>query len=442
MAVSPFDSAIYRDLFFDAEVGKLFTDTAEVRAMMLVEGALAKAQGEVGLIPEISAAFLNRAVMEIQIDPAGLAAETGKSAVVVPALVGAMRKAFEAPEHAQYLHWGATSQDIMETGLILRLRQVISTVETRLIALAKALGKLAETHADLPMAARTYGQVATPTSFGAIAAEWGGPVLRHLERLREMRQRLLIVQLAGAAGTLSAMGPDGPAVRAAMARILNLSDPGASGHSQRDRMDEFTALMTGLTGSLGKMGEDLIMLAQSELAEVSLPNAGGSSTMPQKQNPVQPSVLVALARLTAALNAPFQGAAIHRQQRDGAAWMVEWLTLPQICMATAKALAVATDLAEGITPRADAMARNLDDGSGLVHAEALSFAMARHMPRPEAQAAVKTLCADVRAGKGALSDLAIAAYPDLGLSAVFSAEGSLGTAPTDARNFAERTTFI
>jgi 3-carboxy-cis,cis-muconate cycloisomerase len=202
MPASAFDSAIYRELFADAEVGRLFTDAAELRAMMLVEGALARAQGGLGVIPETAGAYLDRAAREILIDPAELAAETGQSAVVVPALVKAMRKALGAPEHAQYLHWGATSQDIMETGLILRLRQVLAIFEARLRGLAKALGVLAARHADLPMAARTYAQAAVPTSFGAVVAAWGGPLIRHLDRLAEMKPRLLAVSLSGAAGTL------------------------------------------------------------------------------------------------------------------------------------------------------------------------------------------------------------------------------------------------
>ncbi len=210
MPATPYDSAIYRDLFGDAEIAKLFTDSAEVRAMLLVEGALAKAQGTLGLIPEISAMAIHRDSLELLIDPAGLAAETGQSAVVVPALVKAFRAAMQAPEHSQHVHFGATSQDIMETGLILRLRQVLTIYEARLRAVIKAMGAQAATHADLPMAARTYAQVATVTSFGAVVASWGQPLIRHLDRLGPVRDDLLTVSLSGAAGTLSAMGPLGP----------------------------------------------------------------------------------------------------------------------------------------------------------------------------------------------------------------------------------------
>ncbi|MDH3264414.1 MAG: lyase family protein, partial [Paracoccaceae bacterium] len=332
MPASPLDSALYGKLFGDAELARLFSDTAEVRAMLLVEGALAKVQGDLGLIPETSAAFLHRAAMEIQIDPAGLAEATGRNAVPVPGLVAAARKALEAPEHAAWLHFGATSQDVADTALILRLRQAVALYEARLAALIGALGRLAGDHAELPMMARTYGQDAVPTSFGAHAALWGAPLIRHRDRLAELKPRLLIVSLSGAAGTLSAMGPKGPEVRAALAEALGLGDPGESWHAARDRVAEFAFWCGGLMASLGKLAEDLILMTSSPRGEVTLCAAGGSSTMPQKQNPVGPSALAALSRLSAALTAAIHAAASPREARDGAAWMTEWLTLPQLCL--------------------------------------------------------------------------------------------------------------
>lgn len=437
MAASPLDSALYRDLFGDRDIAALFTDSAEIRAMLLVEGALAKAQGAVGMIPETAAAFIHRASLEVQIDPAGLAAETGVNGVPVPALVSAFRKAMQAPDHAQYLHWGATSQDIIDTALILRLRQVVTILSERLARLIGRLGRLAADHADLPMAARTYAQVATPTSFGAVVAAWGRPLLRLLDRLDEVRARLLVVSLSGAAGTLSVMGKNGPQVRAALAEGLGLSDPGASWHSERDRMAEFAAWMTALTGALGKMGEDLILLTQSGVEEVSLGVGGASSTMPQKSNPVGPSVLAALARMTVGLNANMQGAVLHRQQRDGVAWFTEWLSLPQICIGTGRALALAGDLTGTVRPEAARMRAALDDGLGLIFAEALTFALTARMPRPEAAAAVKALCREARASGTSLTALTARDHPGTDWAALLTPEAQLGLAPGEARAFAE-----
>lgn len=436
MAVTPFDSAMFRGLFGDDTVAKLFTDSAEVRAMLLVEGALAEAQGTLGIIPADSAAFIKRATLEVQIDPASLSADTGVNAVVVPALVKAFHAATDAPEHAQYFHWGATSQDIIDTALTLRFKQITMIFEQRLKAITQALGSMANSHADLPMAGRTYGQIASPTSFGATLASWGMPLLTHLTRLSELRPRLLQISLSGAAGTASQL--ETPAqLRREMARALGLENSDACWHSSRDSIAEFSGWMTMATGSLGKMGEDLLLLTQSGINEVSLNGGGSSSTMPQKSNPVLPSLLVALASQTTALNAAIQGAVVHRQQRDGAAWFVEWMSIGQICMATARALSAAETLATALTPDADQMAAHIDDGLGLIYAEALSFELAKSMPRPQAQAAIKQLCLQVKSEGIPLPELAATTWPDLDLTALFTPTQQLGEAPDLARRFAK-----
>lgn len=435
MPASPIDSALYRQLFRDEDTAQLFTDSAEVRAMMLVEGALARAQGALGVIPETAAAYLYRASFELQIDPVGLSAETAVNGVPVPALVAAFRKAAEAPEHTAWLHWGATSQDIMDTALALRLKRVAALWDERLGALLARLADLADAHAELAMTGRTYGQAATPTSFGALVASWGRPLMRHRQRLKALLPDILQVSLSGAAGTLSAMGPQGPAVRAELAKALGLTDPGASWHAERDSLAVFGAWMAGVTGSLAKMGEDLILLTQSGIAEVAISGAGGSSTMPQKQNPVGPSVLVALARQAAALSGVMQGAIVHRQQRDGAAWFAEWLSLPQLCLLTGRSLSLAQDILERLHPEPDAMAQGLSAGQGLIFAESLSFALTKTMPRPEAQAAVKQLCAKALSTGQDLIALAQQAWPDRNWESQLRRD-MLGQAPAEARAFA------
>ncbi|KKK48506.1 hypothetical protein LCGC14_3144430, partial [marine sediment metagenome] len=295
---------------------------------------------------------------------------------------------------------------------------------------------LARDHADTPMAGRTYGQVASPTSFGAVAAEWGGPLLRHLDRLDELRARLLCVSLSGAAGTLSVMGDDGPAIRAGFAQALELGDPGASWHSARDRLAELAGWITLLTGSLGKMGEDMVLMTQSGLSELRLGETGGSSTMPQKQNPVQPSQLVALAHHAAALNGAMQGALIHRQQRDGGAWFTEWLSLAPMLQAAGRSTQLAQSVARGVTPDAQAMRGPVAGGLGLIHAEALSFALAAQMPRPQAQAALKALCAEAMKTDTPLPRLMARDHPGTDWEAVARPEAQLGTAPQQARAFA------
>jgi len=435
MAVTPFDSAMMRDLFGDDDIARLFSDSAEVRAMLLVEGALAQAQGELGVIPAESAAFIKRAVMEVQIDPAGLSAETGVNAVVVPALVKAFHAATDAPEHTQYFHRGATSQDIMDTALVLRLKQVLALFEERLHFIIKALGMLAKTHADLPMAGRTYGQIASPTTFGAVVASWGMPLIDHLQRLTELRPRLLRISLFGAAGTAS-MLKNAPAVRTKVAEALGLRHCDTPWHSTRDSIAEYAGWLALVTGSLGKIGEDVLLLTQSGINEVSLGNGGGSSTMPHKTNPVLPSLLVAIARQVPALNSAIHGAGTHRQQRDGAAWFVEWMNIGQITMATGRALTAAAELARNITPDPERMLANIDDGLGLIYAEALSFGLSGSLPRPQAQAEVKALCKQAKEQATPLPELARAKWPDIP-SDMFTPQNQLGEAPTQAQAFAK-----
>lgn len=421
---------LHAGLFDDGETANLVGGQASIDAMLRVEGALARAQGRLGLIPSEAAQAIELATREAGIDVGALAAGVARDGVPVPALLGALRPCI--PEaHAQWLHWGATSQDIVDTGLALRLRAMLDLWEGRLGALLAVLARLAQVHAETPMAARTYGQTAVPTSFGAVAASWGRPLLRHRERIGALREDVLVVSLGGAAGTLSAMGPEGHRVRAHLARELDLRDPGHSWHDERDRIAALAAWMAGLCASVGKIGEDLILLAQSDVAEIQIRGAGGSSTMPQKENPVGPSVLVALARMAIGLAGVVQQSALHRQQRDGAAWFAEWLALPPLCIACGRALALAGDVVARLEPDTGRMQRNMEAQGGAIHAEAVSFALSRLMPRPTAQAAARALAREARETGGWLPDLARRDHPDL----AWSGPG-LGLAPQEARDFA------
>jgi len=438
MAASVYESPLFAKLFPTGEVGRLFTDTAELRAMLLVEGTLAKVQGEAGIIPTDSAAFIHRSAMELQVDPAGLAEATGQNGVCVPALVTAFRKEMEAPDHAQFVHWGATSQDIIDTGLMLRLRQTLTLIERDLTTLASRLADLAAAHAETPLPARTWGQHATPTSFGAVVASWGQPVLDLLDDLPDLRRKALVVSLSGAAGTGAELGPDPSALRAALARGLGLGDPGHSWHSTRRPILLIANWLSEVTSALAKMGTDVTAMARTELAEVRLGSSGASSTMPQKQNPVRAELLGALARQSVGLLSVLHAATPAQHQRDGAAWFSEWMSLPQLVLGAASAATVASELASGLEPDVDQMAHTLGLTNGLIHAEALSFALAKHMPRPEAQAAVKTLCAAARQSGQSLRALVMRDHPEIDLGPIFDPARTLGTAPEDARGFAQR----
>jgi 3-carboxy-cis,cis-muconate cycloisomerase len=438
MTVSPFDSAIYRELLQDDEVAELFSDTSELRSMIRVEAALARVQGELGLIPEVSAREIQRVISDAHIDPASLAAATRRDGVPVPALVAALRAAMGSNEHAQYLHWGATSQDIMDTGLMLRLQGICAVVERRLKILLQALADKADIHAEQPMAARTRTQIATPTSFGAVIVAWGSPLLNHLEVLAQFKPRLLRVSLAGASGNSTALGDKAAAVRSALAAELKLGDSTFCWHNDRSMLAEFASLLTRINASLAKMAEDVILANQPEVAEIRLVQGGGSSTMPHKNNPVVAETLVSLFRMSAALDSVMTHAMLHRQQRDGVTWALEWHALPQICMASAKALALALDFARELEPNTAAMEARLSSGNGLVYAEAISFKLAETMPRPEAQDQVKRLCAQALEQGCSLSQLVAQQYPGTDWSVLATPVAQLGDAPDQARAFVTR----
>ena len=424
MSLSPFDSALHGPGWTDREVARLFTDGAEIRAMLLVWGALARAQAAEGMVPETAAQAIHRAALEVAIDPAGLAAEAATNGIPVPGLLRAFRAAIPAPEHARWVHHGANSQDLVDTGLALRLRQALTLIEGRLDAALDRLAQLADAHAETPMAARTWGQVATPTSFGATVAIWGEGLLAARAALPGIRDQVGIVSLNGAGGTLSAMGPAGPRVRAGLARALDLREPQGSPHAERSHMRGLARWLAEVTRACDKPAADLMLLARE--GAVGLGGGGASSTMPQKQNPVAASRIRALAGHVAALAGSFE--TTHWDQRDGAAWMAEWLALPQMVTGAAKALSLLGDMT--IEPEVDRLRAPLDDLSGLIHAEAVSFAL--DLPRPEAQAQVKRWVADVRAGGGSLIAKA-------GLDpADFAPERQWGEAPALARRFAER----
>ncbi len=438
MATSPFDSSIYRELLRDDDVGELFSDAAVVSAMMRVEGALAKVQGRLGLIPAASAAAIDGAMRELRVDPASLAAGTRAAGIPAPALVDTLRDALRAAEHAHYLHWGATSQDIMDTGLVLRLRGVCKIVDERLTNLLRALARQAAAHAELPLAGRTRAQIATPTSFGAVVAAWGAPLLAQREALAQLRPRLLRVSLAGAAGNSAALGDQVERLRAELAAELALGDSELAWHSDRTALAELAALLVRINGSLAKLGEDCIVGCRSEIGELKLGAGGGSSTMPQKQNPVAAETIISLFRVAAAMHVLMQESLVHREQRDGVAWALEEHALPAICTASARALALAIALVQELQPDPAAMLANLCGGRQLAFAEAISFELARTMPRPEAQAEVKRLCSEAGSGAGSLVELVERRYPEVDWRTVTAPAAQLGDAPRQAARFVAR----
>jgi 3-carboxy-cis,cis-muconate cycloisomerase len=388
----------------DDELAAHFSDAAEVRAMLCVEAALATAEARVGVIPTPAAERIARAAVEARITPESLGEGTAGAGVPVPALVAALRAALD-DEAAPYVHWGATSQDIVDSGLVLRLRSAVVILEARMTALIARLADMAEAHRKTVMAARTRGQQSTPTTFGLKVAGWMMPLVTHRDRLQAVRTRLLCLSLGGASGTLAALGDKALPVEAALALELDLGLSPLPWHVQRDGVADFAGWLSLVTGTLGKMGQDVILLSQSEVGEVRPGSGGGSSTMPQKSNPIAAETLVTLARFNAGQVGQMHQAMIQEQERGGAAWQLEWLTLPQMVVAAGAALRHATDMVDGMIVDPARMRANLDASNGLNLAEAASFALAAHMPRPKAQALVKQACEEVADSGRPLMDI-------------------------------------
>lgn len=388
MAITPLDSALWGGVYGDAEAASFFSDAAELAAMVRFEVALAAVQGRLGVIPVEAAETIARALADWAPEPSVLAAGTGAAGVPVPGLVAALRDRIGG-EAASWLHWGATSQDVLDTALMLRIRGFLALLDARLDVLSGTLADGARRWRDVPMAGRTRSQIATPITFGLRIAGWLGAVLDLHEELPMLRQQTLRVQLGGASGSVSAMGTKGIAVGDALAAELGLT-AAAPWQTDRGRLVAIGGWLARLAGACGKMAGDLILMGRSEIAEARAGAGGGSSTMPQKSNPVSAEAAVALSRFAAGLMAPLAGAMIQAEERDATGWAVEWMVLPQLGIAAAGALRHAQALADTIEADPEAMARNLALGGGAALAEAASFALAAHMPRADAQALVKS----------------------------------------------------
>lgn len=396
-------------LFGDEELGGVMGASAQIAAMLLSEAALARVQGRLGIIPKDAAEAIARKAEALHPDPASLTEVTARAGIGAQAVVGALKTA--CGDHSGWVHFGATSQDIQDTGLILQLREALSIIEGRMKALDRVLGARAVEYAALPVPARTRFQLAAPTTLGAKISVWRAPLTRHLDRLAELQPRLLNVSLYGAAGTGAALAPHMGEIRAAMATELELDAPSIPWHAARDAIAELGGWLALVTGTLGKIGADLILLGQSEIGEVSAGTGGGSSTMPQKSNPVAAEALVSLARLNAGAVGTLHQAMIHAQERDGSALALEWQTLPDMIIRTGAALRLAYDLADTLAPCPARIDATFANDRGAMMAEAVGFHLSRHMPRTEALKLVAAALAEVAASEtetlaGALSRLA------------------------------------
>ncbi|WP_263217822.1 3-carboxy-cis,cis-muconate cycloisomerase [Pseudomonas atacamensis] len=386
------------DAYFTArDMREVFCDQGRVQAMLDFEAALARAEARVGLIPSSAVAPIATACDAGLYDFAALGeaiATAGNSAIPLVKALGKQIASGDA-EAERYVHLGATSQDVMDSGLVLQLRQALALIEDQLAQLADSLAAQAQRFATTPLAGRTWLQHATPVTLGMKIAGWLGAVTRSRQRLQELKPRLLVLQFGGASGTLAALGEQALPIAKALAEELQLILPEQPWHTQRDRIVEFGAVLGLIAGSLGKFGRDISLLMQTEAAEVfepAAPGKGGSSTMPHKRNPVGAAVLIGAATRVPGLVSTLFSAMPQEHERSLGLWHAEWETLPEICCLVSGSLQQARLLAEGLEVDAARMTRNLELTQGLVLAEAVSIVLAQRVGRDTAHHLLEQCC--------------------------------------------------
>ncbi|UVK94908.1 3-carboxy-cis,cis-muconate cycloisomerase [Pseudomonas atacamensis] len=386
------------DAYFTArDMREVFCDQGRVQAMLDFEAALAQAEARVGLIPSSAVAPIATACDAGLYDFAALGeaiATAGNSAIPLVKALGKQIASSDA-EAERYVHLGATSQDVMDSGLVLQLRQALVLIENQLAQMADSLAVQAQRFATTPLAGRTWLQHATPVTLGMKIAGWLGAVTRSRQRLQELKPRLLVLQFGGASGTLAALGAQALPIAEALAEELQLTLPEQPWHTQRDRIVEFGAVLGLIAGSLGKFGRDISLLMQTEAAEVfepAAPGKGGSSTMPHKRNPVGAAVLIGAATRVPGLVSTLFSAMPQEHERSLGLWHAEWETLPEICCLVSGSLQQARLLADGLEVDAARMARNLELTQGLVLAEAVSIVLAQRVGRDTAHHLLEQCC--------------------------------------------------
>lgn len=404
-------------LFTTEAMRAIFADARRVQGMLDFEAALARAEARVGMAPPDAAEAIAAHCHADRFDLAALARATAKAGNPAIPLIAALTEqvASDNAEAARFVHWGATSQDAMDTGLALQLRDALDALEGDLARLARACANLAESSAATPLAGRTWLQQASPTTFGLKVAGWLSAINRHRQRLRQLRPRALVIQLGGSVGTLAGFGALGLEVAAALADELGLALPDIPCHAERDRVAEVATTLGLLAGTLGKMARDTSLLAQTEVGEAfepDEPGRGTSSTLPLKRNPVGASVALAAATRIPGLVATMLAAMPQEHERGLGGWQAEWETLPEIARLTAGALAQVTQVVEGMELDSDRMRANLDLTRGVVCAEAVALALVPSLGKSAAHKLVGEASRRALAENISLRE-ALAAVPDV-----------------------------
>jgi 3-carboxy-cis,cis-muconate cycloisomerase len=411
IASTVIDSVLFRDAFGTPRMREIFSDGALIQHYIGVEVALARSQARCGVIPPEAAEAIARGSRMDRIDFDQLRLDT--DIVGYPILPLVQQLVAMCGEAGRYIHWGATTQDIMDTANVLQVRQALDIVGADIRALRGLLADLARKHRDTPMAGRTHLQHALPVTFGYKAAIWLAMFDRHQERLAQLRSRVLVVQFGGAAGTLASLGDKGLTVQQALAEELGLGVPATTWHVARDGFAEAVNLLALVTGSLGKIALDLMIMASTEFAEVYEPfvkGRGASSTMPQKRNPISSELMLAAAKAVRQHAGLMVDALVQDFERATGPWHAEWVALPQSFILTAGALHQAKFALGGLVIDARRMRHNLGLSRGLIVAEAVMMGLAPAIGRQPAHDIVYDACRTVNDHGGTLAE-ALAALP-------------------------------
>ncbi|MDR3438359.1 3-carboxy-cis,cis-muconate cycloisomerase [Telmatospirillum sp.] len=387
------DSILYRDAFGTPQIREIFSDFALISRYIEVEVALARAEAKCGVIPADAAKEIAARSDFDKLDLDRLRHET--EIVGYPILPLVHQLVEMCGEAGRYVHWGATTQDIMDTAVVLQIRAGLDLVATDIAELRRILAGLSQRYRDTPLAGRTHLQHALPITFGYKTAIWLAMFDRHAERLEQLRPRVLVGQFAGAAGTLASLGDRGLDVQEAMMHELGLGIPASTWHVARDGFAEAINFLALVTGSLGKIAYDVMMMASTEFGEVFEPfvaGRGASSTMPQKRNPISSELMLAAAKSVRQQAGLMVDAMVQDFERATGPWHTEWIAIPEGFVFTAGALNQAKFMLGGLIVDEARMRKNLDMTNGLIVAEAVMMGLAPHIGRQQAHDVVYGAC--------------------------------------------------
>jgi 3-carboxy-cis,cis-muconate cycloisomerase len=384
------DSIFFRDLFGTQAMRAVFDDASLLQKWLDYEAALARAQAQVGLIPAAAAQEITRQARAENMDTAAIKAGIDRTVHPLVSMIWQLAERCEG-EAGRYVHWGATTQDVMDTAIVLQVREALGLVAASVDKLAVIMARLARTHRTTPIAGRTHGQQALPTTFGYKVAVWLAELARHRQRLEQLRMRTLVGQFGGAVGTLAGLQEsevDGLAVQRALMEELGLGVPVITWHTSRDGIVEFSNAVCMLAALMGRIAHEIIDLQKQEFGEVEEPferGKVGSSTMPQKRNPMLCEAVLTLARLCREKAATALDTLLYNEhERDWSAFQMEWAYLPEVCVMGHGALELMAPILDGLVVYPERMRRNLDLTGGLLLAERVMFALGKHLGRQAA----------------------------------------------------------